>query len=348
MIPRAQREPVTVGIVNYNGVQHLPATIRSLRSMQYPIERMLMADDGSTDGSVDFIRRHFPEITVIRMHQNTKRANYLRNVLLRKAGTRLVFLIDNDLNFDAHCLDELVRQMHQLPDAAMCTARVMEKEDPKRIYSDGNVLNYICNSISENRGELAEGKSRIPKVSIGCIGNQLVDKEKAALIDFHDEDMSVGWGDDGEFHHRLLMVGYKTYLIPAAIAYHSRKTQGFRTVAQVKNRAFFILKNYSFKTVCLIFPALVVYEICIILFLIIKKDIGAYGFSIKEIISHLPRTMRKRSTIQRLRRVSDKHLMTSGPLFLFSHLVDNKPFEIGLAVLNRFFIGYWKLIRNFL
>lgn len=346
MALRDKPEPVTVGMVNYNGMNMLAETIRSIQSLRYPVREILLADDGSTDGSVGFVRKHFPEITVIAMPENTKMANRLRSILLERSQTRLVYLTDNDLIFDPDCLSELVSAMRQLPNAAMCTARVLEKENPSIIYSDGNALNYVCNSISENRGEPLAGKSLQPKISIGCIGNQLVDREKAARIGFLDGDLSVGWGDDGEFHHRLRMAGYHTYLVPKAIAYHPRKTKGFRTVAQVKNRAFFLIKNYSFKTLCFIFPALVVYEICIILFLIMKKDMRSYWISQKEIVRHLPALFIKRSYIQRIREVPDRELMTAGPLFMFSHLLDNKWLIKGLTFLNAVFIGYWKLVKK--
>lgn len=341
-------EPITAGIVNYNGINIIGETIRSLKSLRYPIERIIVADDGSTDGSVDYIRQNFPEVEIIVMDENTKRANHLRNILLQASKTRLVFLVDNDIILDENCLGELVSNIKQLPNAAACTARVLVKEDKTRVYSDGNILHYVCNSIAENRDEDVRHLSQQPKVSIGCIGNQLVDKEKARLIDFMDEDMSVGWGDDGEFHHRLRMAGMECYLIPRAIIYHRGKTEGFRTIAQVKNRAFFIIKNYSLKTLFFIFPALIIYEMMILFFLIIKKDLKSYFQASVTVIKNIGRLLAKRRKIQKIRQVSDGQLMTSGAMYVAPYLLKNKLLSFSLTALNFCFDSYWKLIKPLL
>lgn len=341
-------ESITVGIVNYNGMNILGDTIRSLKSLDYPIERIIMADDGSTDGSVDYIKQNFPDVEIIQLSYNTKKANLLRNVLLKNAETRLVLLVDNDVTFNSNCLSELVSNINRLPDAAVCTARVMTKEDKRRIYSDGNVLHYLCNSIAENRDSEVASKDDLPKISIGCIGNQLVDKEKAQLVGFHDEEMAIGWGDDGEFHHRLLMVGMRCYLIPKAIVYHRKKTKGFRTVAQVKNRAYFIIKNYSLRTILLIFPALLVYEIAILVFLFAKNDLGSYYYSILDVIHNFKKILVKRRMIQKIRVVSDKQVMQSGPIYMAPYLLEKKLLRWGFVVLNFFFDSYWKAVKTFI
>jgi glycosyltransferase involved in cell wall biosynthesis len=103
-----ERPEVTVAILNYNGRGYLADTIGSIRDLEYPVKEVLMVDDGSQDGSVEFVRRHYPEIRIIEMGENTKMLNRFRNKAIAAADTDLVLITDNDIAFVTNCLTILV------------------------------------------------------------------------------------------------------------------------------------------------------------------------------------------------------------------------------------------------
>ena len=97
-------EPVTIAILNYNGRKYLEQEIASIRSMTYRPVRLIFVDDGSTDGSVEYIKNRHPDIEVHECSENVRFLNrypYLnrvRNRALNAAKTRLVFLVDKTGN----------------------------------------------------------------------------------------------------------------------------------------------------------------------------------------------------------------------------------------------------------
>jgi GT2 family glycosyltransferase len=340
-------EPVTIVITNYNGRHILAETILSIRKLDYPNYKIFLVDDGSTDGSVQFVRENFPEIEIFEIGSNTRILNKVRNRGIVKADTRLVFLTDNDITFEPDCLSLLVNAMNKLPNTAVCTPRILFAEDRNKIYTDGNILHYICTSIAKNRNAEISSVNGRPERSIGC-GIQLIDKIKAERIGFFDEDYVMGWGDDGEFHHRLNLLGFKCYSVPEALVYHKAIRSNPRIYGSIRNRWLMIIQTYSLKTIVLISPALFVYEFVFFLFLIIKGAYREYFRAMNDVIKNLNKIIEKRKKIQSTRTVPDEELMDAGLIYVSDELANSRFFEIGAAFLNLFFNLYWRAIKIFI
>ena len=58
---------VSVITVNYNGIQFLDDCFGSLLNLNYPKEKLeiFMIDNGSLDGSLDYVRENFPTVKII-------------------------------------------------------------------------------------------------------------------------------------------------------------------------------------------------------------------------------------------------------------------------------------------
>ena len=65
------KHPLTfVLVLNYNGISHLDECLSSLSAMDYPDFRVVMVDNASTDGSLEYARTRFPSIEVLRNGRN--------------------------------------------------------------------------------------------------------------------------------------------------------------------------------------------------------------------------------------------------------------------------------------
>ena len=344
-------EPVTVAVINYNGMPGLDGTIRSIQALDYPEIRIWLIDDCSTDDSVSHVRSHFPDVRIHIMPENRRflgkypLANRVRNQALELAETRLLFLADNDIVMAEDSLRVLVDTLDSLPDCAVCTPRILVREEPDTIYSDGTRLHYVCASESLNREARHAGEKEPPKYSLGC-GIQLLEREKALEIGGMDEDYVVGWGDDGEFHHRMNMRGYRVYNVPQALVWHPRKAGGFRTVPQVKNRWYFILEMYACRTLFFVWPALLVYDLFLFGFLTLKGGLKDYFISLWDVLIHLPKILKKRRRVQRLRVLRDRDLMEACEIYVAPHVLNNPLLRLSMKFLNGFFRVYWAAVRR--
>jgi len=339
----AMSEAVTVAIVNFNGRGTLANTVESVLNMDYPILELLIIDDESTDGSIEEIERLYPDLQTLRMGRNTGMPNRLRNIGIRSSETRYVLVSDNDVTFDRHCLRNLFAAIRSLPHAALCTPRILLASEPSKIHSQGHQMHFIGTSIDGSRNKKIDEVPDDPRVSVGC-GIQLVDKARINGIGFFDEEFALGWGDDGEFHHRVNMSGLRCYSVPRAIAYHDTPREHSRFYGQIRNRWSMIAQSYSLKTILLLLPAFVLYEIEVFLLLARKGAMSSYFSAARHVLSNRKRILERRRAIQSMRRVGDRDLLHSGPIYIPQHLFQDRLTRVGASLLNRAFAIYWRLV----
>ena len=288
-------------------------------------------------------KRKLPGLRVIESDHNSRMLNKQRNICLREAQTRRVLISDNDVTFDPNCLAILLRAMDELPGAAIRTPRILLASDPSRLHSEGHQMHYIGATIDGTRNKQVDEVPDEPRVSIGC-GIQLVDKGRANGVGFFDEEFALGWGDDGEFHHRINLSGLSCYSVPLAIAYHDTPRDHSRFYGQIRNRWSMIAQSYSLRTILLLLPALVLYELGVFLLLVSKGATSSYISAARNVLGNRTRILERRREIQSVRRVDDRHLLHSGPTYIPEHLCQDKPTQIGAGLINRIMQVYWRLV----
>jgi len=339
---------VTVAVSNYNGIAIVGSCLASVGQLNAAPAEIIVLDDGSTDGSVAYLREHFPLVRVIEMGVNSGGIlNKLRNRALAEARTDFVFLVDNDVTLAPDCLDQLLRGLETLPDAAVCLPRTVYERDPSMIYQDGQVLHYVGTSLAKNRNFPLADADNTPRLTIGW-GVQLIDKAQAATVGNFNEGYIIGWGDDAEFNHKMNLLKHFCYHIPAAVVFHKRVTGAKRYLASVRNRWRFMLEFYQARTLVLCAPALAVYELSLILFLLKKREFRQYRAGMRFIWANRRDIRRVRRDIQRRRVMRDRDLMTSGTIFIAAEYMDSKLLVLGYRTMNAFLNGYWVLVRGLL
>jgi cellulose synthase/poly-beta-1,6-N-acetylglucosamine synthase-like glycosyltransferase len=75
-----QRLSLSIVVVNYNGEKVLPGTLESIKAIEFPIEKIVFVDDGSSDCSIEVAQRILPTIDIVSMGRNTARPNLLKNI----------------------------------------------------------------------------------------------------------------------------------------------------------------------------------------------------------------------------------------------------------------------------
>jgi GT2 family glycosyltransferase len=254
------------------------------------------------------------------------------------------------MTFDPDCLMILVETLNYLPDAAVVTPRVMYQHEPDRIYIDCNKFHYICSSIDKHRNmKITEPLSDVkePRRSFGC-GIMLLDTTKAKTTGFFDADFVMGWGDDGEFHHRINLSGMSCYAVPKALVYHKAIKGSPRVYGQHRNRWSIILQTYSWRTIFVISPALLVYEAAFFLYALADGNAFYHINALKDVILNFRRTMLKRNEVFSYKVVPDREIMVSDEFYVPVMYKNRLPINVGLKVLNMFFNIYWKAVSRVL
>lgn len=100
---------ISIITVNYNGLRFLKDLFDSISNIDYPANKIqiVMVDNNSTDGSVEFVKSNFPEIEVLALDKNSGYAGG-NNAGLKKASGRYIALINNDCVVDRNWLTAMV------------------------------------------------------------------------------------------------------------------------------------------------------------------------------------------------------------------------------------------------
>ena len=85
---------VSVIIPVYNRVNLIDRSINSVISQTYPINEIIVIDDGSNDGTYDLIKKNFPHVSL--KYQENKGVSNARNVGIKSAKSNWIAFLDSD------------------------------------------------------------------------------------------------------------------------------------------------------------------------------------------------------------------------------------------------------------
>lgn len=331
---------VTVIVVNWNGKQHLEDCFSSLLKQDYPALEIIMVDNASNDGSVNFMKEKFPAVQVIQNKTNIGFGSAVNKGISIGKGEYFLFL-NNDLFLEPDCISELVKTLEK-PDVGGAIPKILFFDKRDTINSFGVDVNYVgiaCPRYIYEKDSKFLKEEEVPCGGIFIFHRNSIEKLRGfdESIFFYHEDHDLSW--------RIRLTGKKLIANPKAVIYHkyhfSRNKDKF--YYSEKNRLYLLLKNYSLKSLVLISPAILLVEIAEIFFALAQgwffKKIKSYF----EILFLLPVIFKNRSFVQKIRMVPDKDIVKifQGKLVVggIKHpLLDN----FLSPVVNL----YWKLVKR--
>ncbi len=347
-ISTEQHPPVTIGIITYNGRKIIGHCIESLLTQTYSNLTICLINNASTDGTPEWVSENYPDIKILNNPDN-RGPNPARNFAITSSSTDLVLLVDDDAILSENCLAELVSAAQSHPEGAIWAPRIVYSDRRDTIQFEGAKMHYLAETILVSGDTLiSNGVDGITQVPMIAGVTLLVSQHKAIAIGLFDEYYFFG-RTDGEFTYRLTQAGEQIYTVPDAICYHRVKKRGLSKVFyQIRNRWLMLLTMFSLKTIILAAPALLVYELSLMGFLLLKGKIVDYFRALLDIITHFPTVLKRRKEIQAFRQVPDKVLIHYDPINIRGDLVGNKALILLKTSLDKFFGAYWKLISQFI
>ena len=334
------RPAVTIGVLNYNGGRLVEECVRSALDQDYRRATVLVADNGSTDDSPRRLRRSFPRVRLVEFPDNLG-PPAVRNWIIRQAETPLVFCVDNDVILAPDCLTRLIRTLTEDPRTAVCGPRVMDY-DRRDWMQLGITYIHYTGAVVVLREPVDE------PVEVGSVGGGaiLIDRETALQTGLYDEDYFFGL-EDNDFCTRLRLAGYRCRHVPDARIYHQAKNRGLWAAAyQIRNRWYFLLKIYRCRTLLVLSPALIVYELSTLLFLATRRRLKDYLTALGDLRTHLRAVLKKRKQIQARRVLGDRQLVVSGEVYLRPEITVRRHIRWARRLQSGFFGLYWSLVRR--
>jgi GT2 family glycosyltransferase len=196
-----------VVIPNWNGRHWLPACLASLAAQELVPSEVIIVDNGSTDGSLEYLRDAHPAVRVIALEANTGFA-HAANRGLRAASGDAVALINTDVELDPDWLRRMAAALEGHPGSAAVACKMLSLADPDRVYDAGDVLRR--DGACEQRGRFArdDGRFDAPGEVFGaCAGAALYRRDVVLSVGGFDERY-FAYLEDVDLALRLRLAGW--------------------------------------------------------------------------------------------------------------------------------------------
>jgi len=269
----------TIIIPNYNGLKFMDECIRSLNAQTYPNFRTLVVDNGSTDGSVEWLKEH--QIDTIFLPENTGFSGAV-NVGIKAADTPYVLLLNNDVRVDEYFVAEMVRAIGQSERIFSVSSRMIQMYHPDRLDDAGDMYSLLGWAYQRGVGRELTHYRRSSRVFSACAGAAIYRREVFEEIGYFDE-MHFAYLEDIDVGYRARIAGYDNIYCPAALVWHvGSGTSGsryneFKVTLSSRNNIWIIYKNMPLLQLVLNLPFLLVGFGAKQLFFCKKKLGGTYA-----------------------------------------------------------------------
>lgn len=268
---------VTIVIPNYNGISFLDACLRSVSEQIEVSAEIIVVDNGSVDGSREFIETHFPQCRLVCLDRNCGFCRAVNEGIAR-ARSPYVILLNNDTEVKPDFAVCLLRAIQSDERRFSCAARMLQYQERELLDDAGDFYCAFGWGIARGKGKPASRYNREEKIFSSCAGAAIYRKELLKKLGGFDEahfayleDMDISW--------RAKIYGYENWYTPEAEVFHmGSATSGsrynhFKVVHSAGNNVYLIYKNMPFLQILFNGPFLLAGFLIKYLFFV-KKGFG--------------------------------------------------------------------------
>ena len=259
--PGTTKIDLSVVIPSYNTCDLIEQAIRTVVEASSGLEvEIIVVDNASQDGSVEMIKRKFPEVQLIQNERNLGFAA-ANNLAFARSQSRYVLLLNSDTIVRPDTLHCLVNFLDSHPEAAAAGCKILNPDgtlqlESRRSFPTPMAAFYKLSGLSRlfsksrrfgryNLTFLDEGDvSEVDALSGSCM---MVRRDVIEEVGPLDEDYFM-YGEDIDWCYRMQQAGWKIYYVPETEIIHFRGESGKKVEMRVQYRkneamAIFVQKH---------------------------------------------------------------------------------------------------------
>lgn len=337
--PSAKWPLVSVIIPCYNGMKFLPVCLPSVASLDYPSLEIIIIDDLSTDQSVQFIQKNYPQFRLVRHAENRGFATTVDEGIWMSKG-KYLFLLNQDTVHPADYLKKCITRLEENPDLAAITGKVykfdFETVTPSKIIdSVGIVMLKNRRVLDHGQGAEDQGQFDVAGPVFGISGQNALYRRKALEDvaipvpgrehrEIFDRDFFM-YKEEVDLAWRLQLFGWQSWYEPTAVAWHGRATSAvrrtnnleilanrnkmsrFQRYHSLKNRYLMMIKNELPGIYFRHLPIIIFYDILYFGYNLLFdfRNLSAYFAACRQ----FPKMWRKRRWIMKHHKAKNKDIL---------------------------------------
>jgi GT2 family glycosyltransferase/protoporphyrinogen oxidase len=224
--PKNSHPCVWIVVLTYNNYKETEECLNSIRKLRYSRKKVILVDNGSSDGTPGLVREKFPEVVIVENGRNLGvPAGY--NVGFRYAlneGADYIFMINNDTIVDHEMLDFLMEAAKE-PNVGILMPLIYYYDDKKEIWSAGARYRRLPPAIVMEKRVYHDHYHEL-QYAISC--GLLITRRAFEMVGLFDENFLFLW-DDLDFSQRVRNAGLRILQVPRARMWHkvSRTTNPY-------------------------------------------------------------------------------------------------------------------------
>ncbi len=216
--------PVYIVVLSWNGREDTLACLASLAAVEEPDVRVIVVDNGSTDGTSEAVAHAFPEAEIVRSERNLGFAEG-NNVGMRRAlelGAAYVLVLNNDVEVEPRFVTALVEEAGRRPDAGALCSKILYADPPDLIWFAGASFDPRSGYNGRQRGYRERDDGRFDEVTESdraCGAAMLVARAVLEQVGLFDAELFF-YSEDTDWSLRARAAGYRHYVVPASRIWH--------------------------------------------------------------------------------------------------------------------------------
>lgn len=238
---------VSVIIPNYNGKRYLKDCLEAMKVQSFRDFEVLLIDNGSQDGSQEYVEKAYPWVRLIALKENTGFCGAV-NEGIRNSSSPYVILLNNDTIADKDFVGELIRAIEEKPRAFSCQGKLLQMKNKDKIDDAGNYYCALGWAFADGKGKQEKAYEREKKIFASCAGAAVYRRELLDKTGLFDEE-HFAYLEDVDIGYRGKLLGYENWFCPKARVLHvGSGTTGsrynlFKVRYSSRNNVYLIYKN---------------------------------------------------------------------------------------------------------
>jgi GT2 family glycosyltransferase len=243
-----------VVIVNWNGKHLLGECLDSLLAQNVGGIEIILVDNGSQDGSAEYVLERYHDVRVVSLPENIGFAGG-NNAGIRAASGKYIAILNNDTKVDPNWLMNLLREAEASPSVVgMWASKILSYDKPDIIDNVGLLM--YPDGLGRGKGRLEvdggqydrTGEAFFPSGCAGLYRRKMLDE-----IGLFDEEF-FAYADDVDLGLRARLAGWQCIYVPSAKVYHKYSASSsahspFKAFLVERNRILVLLKYYPIEMI---------------------------------------------------------------------------------------------------
>lgn len=211
---------VYVVVPVFNGKTHTDKLLKAFSGQDYPNIKMVIIDDGSTDGTTDMVKKKYPS-TILISGSGDLWWSGATNLGVKRAiadGADYVLTINNDVTVSNGYLKSLLKATHDNPDSLIGSIIVYDS-NPKKVWYAGAYFDKRRGEMQHVNGHIADFEKDYYTTDWMAGMGVLVPIEAYKQAGFYDEVNFPQYFGDADFSVRALKSGYNLIIASECVVY---------------------------------------------------------------------------------------------------------------------------------